>query len=246
MRPSSRRHPRVRLLVAVLLSTSLVAEAQQPPPDYPPPPTYAPPPPPPGQPPPQPYYPPPGQPVYPQGQPVYPQGQPAYPQGQPAYPQGQPVYPAQPYMPPPPQPPRRVRYEVRRPNTGLLVAGLATLGGGYLLTALPSAFANFIDEGSSRSGVAKGTYWPMYIPVVGPFIQIAAMSGSSYYGETGTRLLAIPCVFAGLIQTTGLALTIAGAVTGRRVAIEEVARLPFDLSPVALPGGGGLAASGRF
>ena len=195
---------------------------------------------------PQPYYAPPGTVVYPGGQPYYPPpmyGQPVPP---PAY--GQPVPPpayGQPIPPPPPQP---VRYEYRRPNKGLLIAGIAILGGSYMLTALPTALWNALDQDlSSAASTSKhGTYWPLYIPVIGPWIELSYLSSNPYYSGWAV-LPAIPCVLSGLIQGTGLALTIAGAVTGRRVPVYDTPGPSISFAPIALPGGGGgLGASGRF
>jgi hypothetical protein len=200
----------------------------------------------------QPYYAPPGTVVYPGGQPYYPPNQP--PPGyapQPQYPpQGyaQP-YPPQGYMPgsqPQPQPP--IRYEYRRPNTAMLIAGVAILGGGYLLTALPTALWNSLDTGVStatNSGT-HGTYWPLYIPVLGPWIELSYLNSNPFYKGWGI-LVGIPTVMSGLVQGTGLALTIAGAVTGRRVPVNDAQASNFTIAPYTLPGGGGgLAASGRF
>ncbi len=211
---------------------------------------------------PQPYYAPPGTVVYPGGQPYYTpappppqgyQGQPLPPQGyqaQPYPPQG---YQAQPYpqgyaQPMPPPPP--VRYEYRRPNRGMLIAGIAILGGSYFLTAVPAALWNAADNGvSSLSGTTThGTYWPLYVPVLGPWIELRYLNTNPYY-DGWSVLASIPCVLSGLAQATGLALTVAGALTGSRVPVRDnqVMSSSLQVAPITLPGGGGgLAASGRF
>jgi hypothetical protein len=184
----------------------------------------------------------------------------AYPPGavQP-YPQpGQPTY-APPYQPPPPgypyaQPypygavpakpqPVLKGYEVKRPHWPLLGAGIGILGGSYLLTAGITGAIQATDcavNTTQSSCTTSGTYWPMYIPVVGPFIEIGYLSGSSW------GVLAYPgLVFTGLVQTAGMALIIAGAIVPRKVAVYDEPRL--SIAPYTLPaGGGGLMASGRF
>ncbi len=206
------------------------------------------------QPAPQPYYAPPGTVVYPGGQP-YPPPQPAYgqpyPPPPPAY--GQPYPPpgyGQPQVAPPLQPPMPVRYEYRRPNLALLIAGISVMGGAYLLTALPTALWNSVDRdlSSSVGSSNHGTYWPLYIPVLGPWIELSYLNSNPYYSGWAV-LPAIPCVLSGLVQGAGLAMTIAGAVTGRRVPVtdSQPSGPTISFAPVALPGGGGgIGATGRF
>lgn len=202
---------------------------------------------------PQPYYAPPGTVVYPGGQPYYAPTAPPPPPGYQAQPYPPPGYQAQPYpqaygQPMPPPPP--VRYEYRRPNRGMLIAGIAILGGSYFLTAVPAALWNAADNGvSSLSGTAThGTYWPLYVPVFGPWIELRYLNTNPYY-DGWSVLASIPCVLSGLAQATGLALTIAGALTGSRVPVRDnqVLSSSFSVAPITLPGGGGgLAASGSF
>ncbi|MFO0656182.1 MAG: hypothetical protein U0787_14015 [Polyangia bacterium] len=180
----------------------------------------------------QPYYAPPGTVVYPGGQP--------YPPPQPVYGQPQPIQP--PLQPPP------VRYEYRRPNKALLIAGISVMGGAYLLTALPTALWNWVDRDLSNSVGSSnhGTYWPLYIPVLGPWIELSYLNSNPYYSGWSV-LPAIPCVLSGLVQGAGLAMTIAGAVTGRKVPVSDPQGPTVSFAPISLPnGGGGIGASGRF
>ena len=204
---------------------------------------------------PQPYYAPPGTVVYPGGQPYYAPTPPPPPPGYQAqpYPPPPPGYQVQPYpqaygQPMPPPPP--VRYEYRRPNRGMLIAGIAILGGSYFLTAVPAALWNAVDNGASslNGTTTHGTYWPLYVPVFGPWIELRYLNTNPFY-DGWSVLAGIPCVLSGLAQATGLALTIAGALTGSRVPVQEsqVMSSSVQVVPITLPGGGGgLAASGSF
>ena len=75
----------------------------------------------------------------------------------------------------------------------------------------------YYDEtysGSSSSSFGNATeLWPLYIPVLGPWIEMGFLHGSG--APLGGALLA----FDGLVQAGGLAMLIAGAVTRTKVAI---------------------------
>jgi hypothetical protein len=160
--------------------------------------------------------PPPYPPAYPQ-QP-YPAPPPAYPQQPPpAYPQQ--AYPAQPYPYFPPPPPVRMK-TVEKPRLGLIVAGSIIFGSTWLITC---ATAYVSDHA------------PLAIPLVGPLTQW----DSSYNG----RIFNAGMIFVTLIQTGGLAMLIAGALSKRKVLVPDV---PVTFAPTLLPGGGGLAAIGTF
>lgn len=188
----------------------------------------------------------PGQPVPPgqPGQPYYaPPGQP-YPPG---YSQPQP-YPGYPYAQPPygsaPEQPRVITgWQTKKPHWPLLIAGISVLGGSYLLTAGITGAIQATDcavNTTRTSCSTSGTYWPMYIPVVGPFIEMSYISSNSW------GALAYPgLVFSGLAQSAGLALILAGAIAPRKIPIyNNDPRL--SIAPYTTPGGGGVMASGRF
>lgn len=126
----------------------------------------------------------------PQPQP-YAQPQP-YPYAQPQpYPYAQP----QPYAEPPPPP--------RKRRAGLMISGWVMFGASYIGTAAIGAglvdangFACADDYARCH---AVGRY--MLIPVIGPFLAI---------GPSESALGSIGLVFAGLVQTAGLAMGIAG------------------------------------
>jgi len=207
------------------LATSASAQQATPPPPpgaAPPPAQAAPPPPPPGGYPPG-AYPPPGYPPpqggYPPPQGGYPQGgypPPGYPPPQGGYPPPQGGYPPPGYgYPPPPgygydTPPgaplaRSLPYNegdpippgyeiTTRPRRGLIIGGAVTFGTTWLLSVLVASAADSLDGTNSL--------WPLYIPVVGPFVTI----GTTDSEGPATLFL----VLDGVAQAGGLAMFIAG------------------------------------
>ena len=246
--------------IGLCVSFCRPAQAQPAPGAYQPPPADPAQPGQPDQPPPtqaQPY---PGQPYQPQPYQVQPYpGQPYQPQpyqvqpypGQPS-PQAQPYSPAQPYPGTPPAftpTQRSVRY-VNRPRTRLIIGGAVTLGISWGLTSLLAssysdslysydvyAHPNSITSSGNSFGYAS-ELWPLYIPVLGPWIEMGYLHG------TGSQLGGTLLAFDGLVQAGGLALIIAGAVTHTRVAI--YARNNLQISPLTLNGGSGILVGGRF
>lgn len=223
--------------VAALTASSLLAAlagpaaAQQVVPPPPPAQPYAQPPPPQPYTQPQPYVQPP--PPQPYGQPP---GQPYYAPPPPA-----PVYypPQQPtYVVVPPRQRTIVRYDLK-PRYGLIAGGASLLGVTWLATALAGVVVSAtndictIETGSACTTSA----WPLFLPVLGPFIQLGYLQGQGL--STARGLL----VFDGLLQAGGLAMIIAGAVARRQVPI-YAGRL--QLTPYTVASGAGLAAIGRF
>lgn len=208
----------------------------------------------------QPYQPQPGQP-YPTAQPYQP-GQPAQP-GQP-YPTAQPYQPGQPYQPQPGQPyeaqpgygypaqpgyypamPQRqiVSYRMA-PRYGLVIGGAVLLGVSWLITVGSTAVAqstcNFTTDGfyDSYSYACPNTYWPAYIPVLGPFIEMAyvPIDGSQGLARFGLAV-------SGLAQMGGLTMLVVGMVARHRVPVYAQ---KVQVAPLLTAGGRGLAFSGRF
>ena len=116
----------------------------------------------------------------------------------------------------------------RRPRWGLIIAGLGM----------------FVGTSVINLGIGLDTVGQLAIPVYGPLYVggtlLAANSG-------GWAAIAVPAGFwlivDGLAQVAGLALVIAGAV-GREVEVPD--QPSVAVSPMLLPGGGGLAVVGRF
>lgn len=142
-----------------------------------------------------------------------------------------------------------LRYE-RRPRRNLIIGGGLTLGLSYTITAvLASSYTDSLyayDESTRRNSItstggsfgATSTLWPLYIPVIGPWIQMAYLYGNG--SQLGSTLLAID----GLVQAGGLAVLIVGAVARTRVAV--YAKNSLTVSPLALTGGSGVLVGGRF
>lgn len=112
---------------------------------------------------------------------------------------------------------------------GLAVAGWATLGGTYAMSALIGTIAMDTAEGSRRRKLYGG--W-MTIPVGGPFV--AAVYARSSTGKLLTASL-------GIAQGVGLVVGVLGSVRHRRLK----RRMSIAAAPMP-EGGGTVAVSGRF
>lgn len=184
----------------------------------------------------------------PDGQP-YAQPQPGQPYGQPQpYAQpGQPYVQPQPgtyYAPPPapayyaPPPRTIVRYDLR-PRYGLIAGGASILGVAWLSTALAGLIVSAandictIESGSTCTNAA----WPLFLPVLGPFIELAYVQGP------GTSTVRGLLVFDGILQAGGLAMIIAGAVAKKP---RPVYASSVQVAPLTVGSGAGLMAFGRF
>jgi hypothetical protein len=194
------------------------------------------------------YVQPPGQPGQP-GQPVY---APPYQPGQPGQP-GQPVYvyppggqpmPGQPmpgYMPPGP-PPRQVTGYKMAPRIGLIVGGSVMLGSMWIITAIAGGISTAIDTTLSCSGSncsGSTSYWPLFIPVAGPFIQMG------YINDTGAsrNLAMFGLAFDGLVQVGGLTMIVLGATLKQRVPLYAK---NWQVAPMFTSSGSGIAFTTRF
>ena len=165
---------------------------------------------------------------------------------QPAYPSqpGQPVYVYPPGNQPPPgyyqpgaPPPRQIVGSKTRPRIGLIIGGSIMLGTMWVISSVAGGVSQTICEASSSFGCAN-TYWPLFIPVVGPFIQMG------YIPHDSTRSLALlGLAFDGLVQVGGLTMLIVGAAVRQRVPVYAQR---WQLSPMLSSSGTGLAFSARF
>lgn len=90
---------------------------------------------------------------------------------------------------------------------------------------------NIIAAAASKDSASTATVWPLYVPVIGPFMQMG------YTQSEGAR---VALAFDGLAQAGGIALLI-GAV----VMPEPRPGRP-TVVPLTLPGGSGVGLLGRF
>ena len=129
---------------------------------------------------------------------------------------------------------------VSRPAGRLMVSGATLFGVMYTATVLGAAIASDVCKEDSSLG-CREAQWPIYLPIVGPFIQMGYMSGTG--ANTGRALLAID----GGLQAVGVGMFIAGAImyganAGRGTQVAK----RIQLAPYNASGGGGLMAFGRF
>ena len=166
--------------------------------------------PPPGYGPPPGYYPPPPPGYYPPG--YYPE-----PPSEIDYEEGQPI-------PPGYRPEEKIR-------KGLVIAGACVFGGVYLVNVI--MVATMAPEAVERG---EGPEW-LYVPLVGPFIAIAAIEDMN--AGIGA-LLAID----GLAQVGGLAMFIAGLAAKKKVLVRDYTMGGIELTPTI--GVGSAGAQLRF
>lgn len=127
----------------------------------------------------------------------------------------------------------------RRMAGKLMAAGGTLFGATYLATVLGAAIASDVCQADSSLGCRQAS-WPIYVPVVGPFIQMGYINGTG--ANTGRAILAID----GALQAGGLAMFIAGAVLwGSHTSHVSYARR-IQLAPYSAATGTGLIAFGRF
>ena len=123
---------------------------------------------------------------------------------------------------------------VQRTRKGLLIGGGVTLGVSYgysvLLAAIGSDLASWSDDG--RNELAA-----MWIPVAGPFIQMA---------QTDSALFRLTLAGFGIAQTTGAVLLYYGLTTKKTVYVRNDLVGSMTLTPMAGDGATGMMLSGRF
>jgi hypothetical protein len=126
-----------------------------------------------------------------------------------------------------------------RPQWKLVKGGASQLGSSYVSTAVTGAItASVACSRNSQSPTCTGLY-PLYIPLVGTFIQVASVTGSP--GQVAARRAFL--IIDGASQLSGLALLIVGLTVKKPVPI-YTERL--QLLPYAGQTGVGLVATGSF
>jgi hypothetical protein len=127
---------------------------------------------------------------------------------------------------------------VEKPRKGLVIAGAATLGGGYVFSLLGAAML----PDRTRQALA-------FIPVAGPFAAMLAQGcGCSDGGLTcalGNAIGGIVLGIGGVVQVLGSLVLTVGLVS-RETVLEPAVR-PYALRPIPLFGphwaGGGFTGS---
>ncbi|CAN5301932.1 hypothetical protein BH09MYX1_BH09MYX1_38170 [soil metagenome] len=102
-----------------------------------------------------------------------------------------------------------------RVSRGLIGGGLGMFGGAYLISVFVAAVGSDLSNActSFGGGGCTNPLWPLYLPVVGPWVTMGTAGGSA----TGMVFLAID----GLLQGAGAAMTIIGIVAPKTVLVRN-------------------------
>jgi len=120
--------------------------------------------------------------------------------------------------------------KVSRARKGLIIGGACTLGGVYLFTTFIAAVADDINKaGGSNTDVSA-----LYIPVVGPFVEL---------GQTSSSTAKFYLTLSGLGQTAGAIMLIYGLTSPKTLLVRND-QLTF--APMIGNGASGLSVMGRF
>lgn len=120
---------------------------------------------------------------------------------------------------------------VQRTRKGLIIGGGVTFGATYGVSALTAAIGHDISD-SGRNEVAA-----MWIPVVGPFIQIS---------RTDSAVANVLLAGIGGAQVAGAVMLYYGLTTKKRVFVRNDLVGNMTVVPLAGNGATGLGLSGRF
>ncbi len=120
---------------------------------------------------------------------------------------------------------------VLRPRKGLLIGGGVSFGASYGLSILIAAIGS--DIGGSNGNEAAS----MWIPVAGPFLQIA---------NTDSATLGLFLAGIGAVQTTGAIMLYYGLTTKKRVFVRNDLVGSLQVTPYTADGTTGMLLSGRF
>jgi len=123
-------------------------------------------------------------------------------------------------------------YLPRRPNTPLLVTGGILFAGTYVTTAAVSGANGPIDDRD------------LYIPVVGPWINLAERNTDRENNTRDTVLIA----GSGVLQGLGLLMAVTSFLVPESVPAARISagNVKMQVAPTATSGGGGLGAVGTF
>jgi hypothetical protein len=119
---------------------------------------------------------------------------------------------------------------VSRARKGLIIGGACTLGGVYLFTTFVAAIADDINKADGSSVDVT----PLYIPVIGPFVEFA---------QTDSSTAKFYLTISGLGQAAGAFMLIYGLTNPRSVLVRND---QLTIAPMLGNGASGLSVLGRF
>jgi hypothetical protein len=120
---------------------------------------------------------------------------------------------------------------VKRPRKGMIIGGAVSFGVSYGISVLSAAIGEDISS-DGRNEAAS-----MWIPVAGPFLQMA---------QTDSATLRVFLFGLGAAQTTGAILLYYGLTTKKRVLVRNDIVGSLMVTPTAGDGTAGMLLSGRF
>jgi len=128
---------------------------------------------------------------------------------------------------------------VERTRKGMLIGGGVTLGVAYFYAALVAAAGDDLSSDSydDYEDDSKNEFAAMWIPVAGPFIQMADTDSSS-----GKLLLGL----MGGAQVVGAVMLYKGLTTTKTVYVRNDLVSNVTVAPMVGGGNAGMAVAGRF
>lgn len=141
-------------------------------------------------------------------------------------------------VPPGYQPSTRIR-------KGLVIGGAVTMGALWVISVLIGGIAVSVEDaddalGGDSNGITAEDWYPMFIPVAGPFITIITAEASG----AGTAFLVID----GIGQVGGLAMLIAGLAAQESYLrrVPQYGEVNVEFAPVITPEFAGMGLKGSF
>jgi hypothetical protein len=147
-------------------------------------------------------------------------------EGPPSRPQPQPTTPL-PVIPdwdpdsPPPD-----GYVMRSgPHAGLLAGGATLSSIGWVTSAVFGGILAQVEEdrGLDGDGVEAEDWFPMFIPVVGPFITIQSVDADP--------LGAVPLLIDGIVQLGGFAMLLSGSLVSKHRLVPQYQQAEVEIGP---------------
>jgi len=123
---------------------------------------------------------------------------------------------------------------VKRPRKGLLIGGGVTFGVAYTYSVLIAAAG---EDSASWSDSGQNEAASMWIPIAGPFLQMA---------QTESATLRLLLFGFGAAQATGAIMLYYGLTTKKRVLVRNDFVGSMTVTPMAGDGATGMLLSGRF